>query len=139
MGQKKDKNSVVIYYVSRTLDGAQQNYTITKKELHTVVYAMEKFRPYLLYSKVIVYTDHSILKHLFEKKDAKPCLIWWILLLHEFDLEIMDKARAKNIVANHLSQLIVEGQDVSLNGTFPEEHLFAISTEPHNLRILQTI
>jgi len=75
LGQRRDKKPVVIYYTSRALVEAQQNYTMTEKELLTVVYAMEKFRPYLLCSKVIVYTDHSALKHLLEKKDAKPYLI----------------------------------------------------------------
>jgi len=89
---------MVIYYVSRTLDEAQQNYTITEKELLAVVYTMEKFRPYLLGSKVIVYIDHSALKHLFKKKDMKPHLIRWILLLQEFHLEIKDKVGAENVV-----------------------------------------
>jgi len=86
---------VVIYNANRTLDEAQQNYTTTKKELLAVVYAMEKFRPYLLCSKVIVYTNHAALKHLLDKKDAKPHLIRWILLLQEFNLEIKDKAGAE--------------------------------------------
>ena len=81
LGQLRDKKPVVIYYASKTLDEDQQNYTTTEKELLAVVYTMEKFRPYLLWSKVIVYTDHSTLKHLLDKKDAKPCLIRWILLL----------------------------------------------------------
>ena len=49
----------------------------------TVVFAFEKFRSYLLLSKVIVYTDHATLKYLMEKKDVKPKLIRWILLLQE--------------------------------------------------------
>ena len=69
---------------------------------------MEKFRLYLFCSKVIVYTDHTALKHLLDEKDAKPRLIRWILLLQEFDLEIMDKAGAENVVAYHLSRLFVE-------------------------------
>ena len=52
---------------------------------------MEKFRPYLLYSKVIVYTDHLAPKHHLEKKDVKPHVIRWILLLQEFNLDIKDK------------------------------------------------
>ena len=81
MGQKRDKKPVVIYYASIMLDKAQQNYITTEKELLAVVYAMEKFHPYLLCSRVIIYSDHSTLKHLFEKKDVKRCLIRWILLL----------------------------------------------------------
>ena len=110
------------------LDKAQQNYTTTEKELLAVVYAMEKFCPYLLCSKVIVYTDHSALKHLLDKKDAKPRLIRWILLLQEFNLEIKDKAGAENVVADHLFRLFVESQDIPINDAFPDKHLMGVST-----------
>jgi len=82
--------------------------------LLAAVYAMEKFRSYLLCSKVIIYTDRATLKHLLDKKDAKPRFIRWILLPQEFDLEIKDKAGAENVVANHLSQLIVESHDAPM-------------------------
>jgi len=75
LGQRGDKKSVVIYYASRMLDEAQQNYTTTKKEFLAAVYAMDKFWPYRLCSKVIAYTDHSALEHLLKKKDTKPRLI----------------------------------------------------------------
>ena len=128
LGQRRDKKPVVIYYASRTLDEAQQNYTTTEKELLAVVFAMEKFRPYLLCSKVIIYTDHSALKHLLEKKDAKPRLIRWILLLQEFDLQIKDKAGAENVVADHLSRLHIESHDAPIDDAFPDEHLLAIAS-----------
>ncbi|KAJ9553008.1 hypothetical protein OSB04_017053 [Centaurea solstitialis] len=66
---------------------AQENYTTTEKELLAVVFAIEKFRSYLVLSKIIVYMDHSAIKYLFAKPDAKPRLIRWILLLQEFDIE----------------------------------------------------
>jgi hypothetical protein len=56
-----------------------------------IVFAIDKFRSYLVGAKVIVYTDHDTLKYLIAKKDAKPRLIRWILLFQEFDLEIKDK------------------------------------------------
>jgi hypothetical protein len=56
-----------------------------------VVFAFDKIRSYIVNSKVIVYTDHEALKYLLAKKDAKPRLIRWILLLQEFDFEIRDK------------------------------------------------
>ncbi|KAL0408192.1 UNVERIFIED_CONTAM: Retrovirus-related Pol polyprotein from transposon.6 [Sesamum radiatum] len=99
LGQRVGKDPHAIYYVSRMLDGAQSNYTTTEKELLAIVFALEKFRPYLLGTKVIVYSDHAALKYLLSKKDAKPRLLRWILLLQEFDLTIKDKKGAKNLVA----------------------------------------
>jgi hypothetical protein len=75
------KLSHVIYYVSKTLMDAQVNYTITEKELLAMVFALDKFRSYLLGSKVIIYSDHAALRHLLAKKETKPRLIRWILLL----------------------------------------------------------
>ena len=103
LGQRKGKIFHVIYYASKVLTKAQVNYATTEKELLTVVYAFDKFRSYLIGSKVIVYTDHLALRYLFAKKDAKPRLLRWILLVQEFDLEINDKKATENLVANHLS------------------------------------
>ncbi|PKA49408.1 hypothetical protein AXF42_Ash016597 [Apostasia shenzhenica] len=81
LGQKIDKRPHVIHYASHTLNEAQLNYTVIEKEFLAVVFAFEKFRSYLLGSQVIVYIDHSTLKYLLSKKDAKPRLLRWILLL----------------------------------------------------------
>jgi len=81
LGQRVDKKSHVIYYVSHTLNDAQLNYTVTEKGFLAVIFALKKFRAYLIGSHVILYTDHSALKHLLSKKDAKPRLVQWILLV----------------------------------------------------------
>ncbi|GJU20408.1 reverse transcriptase domain-containing protein [Tanacetum coccineum] len=91
LGQRKTKHFQPIHYASKTMTDAQAHYTTTEKELLAVVYAFEKFRPYLVLSKTIVYTDHSALKYLLAKQDAKSRLLWWILLLQEFDVIIRDK------------------------------------------------
>ncbi|GJY36533.1 reverse transcriptase domain-containing protein [Tanacetum coccineum] len=92
-----------------------------------VVYAFEKFQPYLVLSKTIVYTDHSTLKYLLAKQDAKPRLLRWILLLQEFDVIIRDKKGAKNLEADYLSRFENPHQDVlenkEITKTFPLETL----------------
>ncbi|XP_063939802.1 uncharacterized protein LOC135148489 [Daucus carota subsp. sativus] len=131
LGQRIDKRPHVIYYASKTLNDAQLNYSTTEKELLAVVFALEKFRSYLIGSKIIVYTDHAALKYLFSKKDSKARLIRWVLLLQEFDLEIRDKKGCENVVADHLSRLVVEStNDLPLSESFPDEHLLSISTLP---------
>ena len=95
LGQCKDKQHYAISYASKTLTGPQLNYATMEKELLAVVFAMDKFRSYLVGAKGIVYMDHAALKYLLTKKDAKPRLIHWILLLQEFDLEIIDKKRSR--------------------------------------------
>ncbi|KAL0289535.1 UNVERIFIED_CONTAM: Retrovirus-related Pol polyprotein from transposon.6 [Sesamum radiatum] len=98
LGQRVGRDPHVIYYVSRMLDSAQSNYTTTEKELLAIVFALEKFRPYLLGTKVIVYSDHAALKYLLSKKDAKPRLI---------------------------SRLMTEGDSPPLKDEFSDERLLA--------------
>ena len=116
----------MIYYASHTLAEVQRNYTTIEKELLAVVFALDKFRSYLLGSKVIIYSDHAALRYLLTKKEAKPHLLRWILLLQEFDVEIRDKKGFENVVADHLSRItILEGEPIQ--ETFPDEQLLAVS------------
>ena len=127
LGQRLDKKLTTICYASKTLVKAQINYMTTEKELLAVVYALEKFRPYILGRKIIIYTDHAALKYLLSKKEAKPQLMQWVLLLQEFDLEIKDKKGIENFVADHLSRLHISGGG-DIGDTFPDKHLLAISS-----------
>ena len=81
LGQKADKMFRATYYSSKTFNEAQENYSTTEKKMLAMVFACEKFRPYILRSHVIIHTDHATIKYLMAKKEAKPRLIKWVLLL----------------------------------------------------------
>ena len=80
-GQRTEKNFRFIYYASKTFNTTQENYSTTENEMLAMVFACEKFIPYILGSYVIIHTDHAAIKYLMAKKDAKPRLIRLILLL----------------------------------------------------------
>nr|GEZ54423.1 hypothetical protein [Tanacetum cinerariifolium] len=132
LGQRKTEHFQPIHYASKTMTEAQIHYTTTKKEMLAVVYAFEKFWPYLVLSKTIVYTDHSALKYLLSKQDTKPRLLRWVLLLQEFDISIRDKKGSENLTADHLSRLENSHKDVlenkDINENFPLETLGSLSS-----------
>ncbi|KAL4296425.1 hypothetical protein GQ457_12G013270 [Hibiscus cannabinus] len=132
LGQRKDKKPYAIYYASKTLNSAQMNYSTTEKELLAVIFALDKFRSYIIGSSIVIFSDHAALKYLLSKKDAKPRLIRWILLLQEFDITIRDKKGVENVVADHLSRLVCDTsfESTSINDTFPDEQLLSVSVTP---------
>ena len=93
LGQRKESKHFVIYYASKTLNNVQMNYITTEKELFTVIFVLDKFCSYLIYSSTIVYFDHAAVRYLMSKQDAKSRLIRWVLLLQEFNLTIKKKIR----------------------------------------------
>ena len=97
-----------------------------------MVYALDKFRVYLVGSDIIRFTDHSSLKYLLTKKNAKARLIIWVLLLQDFNLQIRDKKGVENVVANHLSRLTIahNTHNPSITDEFLEESLLLVEKTP---------
>nr|GEW52195.1 reverse transcriptase domain-containing protein [Tanacetum cinerariifolium] len=131
LGQRIEKHFRPIHYASKTMTEAESNYTTIEKEMLAVVYAFEKFHSYLIKNKSIVYTDHSALKYIFAKKDAKARLLRWILLLQDFDFKVVNTKGAKNNAADHLSGLENPYENVfdpkEINEFFPLEMISKLS------------
>ncbi|GJR28769.1 reverse transcriptase domain-containing protein [Tanacetum coccineum] len=134
--QRHEKHFRPIHYASKTMNEAESHYTTTEKEMLTVVYAFEKFRSYLILNKSVVYTDHSALKYLFAKKDSKMRLLRWVLLLQEFDFNVIDTKGAENLAADHLSRLENPYENVldpkEVNEKFPLETLNMVTSRSNS-------
>ncbi|GJW10773.1 reverse transcriptase domain-containing protein [Tanacetum coccineum] len=132
LGQRIEKHFRPIHYASKTMTEAKTNYITTEKEMLAVIYAFEKFRSYLITNKSVVYTDHSALKYLFNKKDTKARLLRWVLLLQEFNFSVIDTKGAENYAADHLSRLENPYENVfypkEINETFPLETLNTVTS-----------
>ena len=132
IGQRVEGKSYVVYYARKTLNEAQRNYTTTEKELMAVVYALDKFRAYLIGVEIIIFTDHSALKYLLTKKNAKSRLIRWVLLLQEFNLQIRDKKGVENVIADHLSRLTIahNTHNPPIYDEFQDESILTVNSAP---------
>nr|GEX02155.1 reverse transcriptase domain-containing protein [Tanacetum cinerariifolium] len=131
LGKRNKKHFQPIHFASKTLTDAESNYMTTEKEILAVVYVFKKFRSYLIMNKCIVHTDHSALKYLFAKKDAKARLLRWVLLLQEFDFAVIDTKGAENLAIDHLSRLENPYENTldpkEINENFPFETLSMVT------------
>ncbi|GJY52865.1 reverse transcriptase domain-containing protein [Tanacetum coccineum] len=102
-----EKDSLLPLGISALLKDDEKKHLVSVLKNHKEAFAwkISDIPAYLVLSKTVVFTDQSVLKYLFAKQDAKPCLIRWILLLQEFDIEIKNKKGAENVAEDHLSRL----------------------------------
>nr|GEZ77765.1 reverse transcriptase domain-containing protein [Tanacetum cinerariifolium] len=129
--KRHEKHFKPIHYASKMMNDVESNYTTIEKEMLAILYAFEKFRSCLIMNKSIVHMDHSALKYLFAKKDAKARLLRWVVLIQEFDFKVLDIKGAENLAADHLSRLENPYENVldpnGINETFPLETLSMVT------------
>ena len=118
----------IIHHASRTLNEAQRNYPMAEKELFAVVFSCDKFRSYIIDSKVRVHTDRDSLKEILERTDVKPRMIRWTLLLQEFELQIMQRKEEPPEVTNSFEEILAQERVSSIYiplGTIRPEKKFS--------------
>ena len=93
-----------VYYASRQMSLAEKKYTTTEREALAMIYACKKFRHYLLGYRIVFHTDHDSLKYLVNKSDLSGRIARWILLLQEFNYEVVVKAGKANANTDYLSR-----------------------------------
>ena len=108
------------------MNDAQVNYTTTEKELLAIVFALDKFRSYLMDSHVVVFTDHAALKYLLSKKDAKSRLIQWVLLFQEFDFDLLLRPGESHVLVDHLSRIDSGEPAIGISDDLPDSFLFKV-------------
>jgi hypothetical protein len=128
LGQKENLLTYAIYFIRKDLTLTELNYTVTEKEFLAVVYAINKVRNYIIEYEVFIHTDHSSIRYLMKKPITNGRITKWLLLLQEFNITIVDKPSKENQVADFLFRLDNKGENILIDESFPDENLFAIST-----------
>lgn len=101
---------------------------MTENEFLVVIYAINKFRHYITKYSTFVHIDHAAIRYLVNKPVTLGCITRWLFLLQEFDITIVDKLRKDNVVADFLFGIENDGKNTSIEDSFPDEHLFKVST-----------
>jgi hypothetical protein len=113
--------------VSKNLSLAELNYTVTEKEFLAVFHAISKFHHYITGYEVFVHIDYSTIRFLMNKPITYGRVTRWILLLQEFNITVLDRPRKDNVVAEFVSRIKNEDDDIPIDDIFPNEHLFSLS------------
>ncbi|MCO5549982.1 hypothetical protein L7F22_003459 [Adiantum nelumboides] len=131
LAQPGDRNmDFPIYYASRQLNSAEKNYTTTEREGLGMIYAVKKFRHYLLANKFTFFVDHQALLYLVNKPCQTGRIVRWFIILLEFELTIVVKKGSTHNRANHLSRLVHGEEPTEVEDDLPDAYLFNVEMVP---------
>jgi hypothetical protein len=126
--QRDGNDPYTIYYIRKNHFPTKLNYMVREKEFLAVIYAINKFQYYITRYLVVLYTDHAAIKYLMKKPITNGMVIRWLLLIQEYDITILNKPGKDNVVADFLSRLTSNENELPVEDSFPDENLFVIST-----------
>ena len=100
LDQKEGQEPYAIYFISKNLTPAELNYTVTEKEFLAVVYSINKFRHYITGYEVFAHTNHSAIRYLMNKPITNGRVTWWLLLLQEFNITVINRPSKCHVPSN---------------------------------------
>ena len=119
-----------VSYANRQLNSAEKNYTTTEREGLGMIYAVKKYRHYLLANKFVFFTDHQALLYLVNKPCNTGRIVRWFLILLEFDFTVVVKKGITHQRADHLSRLINGEALVGVTDDLLDAYLFNVKMVP---------
>ena len=120
----------LVSYTSRQLNSAEKNYTMTEQEGLGMIFAIKKYRHYLLANKFVFFTDHQALLYLVNKPCNTGRLVRWFLILLEFDFTVVVKKGITHHRADHLSRLINGEKPTGVPDDLLDAYLFNVEMIP---------
>ena len=119
-----------VYFASRLLSKAENNYSTKKQEALGMVYAVQKFRHYLLGTPFVFYVDHQALLYLVNKPIIQGRISQWLLLVQEFTFKIVVRPGKSHVSADHLLRIKLGEPPEGINDDFLDAQLFHVTVLP---------
>ncbi|KAI5316794.1 hypothetical protein L3X38_036501 [Prunus dulcis] len=121
-----DGKENALYYLSRTLVGAEQNYTPIEKVCLALVFAVQKLRHYILSHRVILISKADPLRYLMSKPVLSGRIAKWSLLLSEFEIKFVPQKAIKGQALADFLAAHPTPDNMELPADLPDEEVFTI-------------